>query len=124
MGISPFQFKSMDSNHITAARITDMFTAKNIPFEQKRMFGGDCFMVDDKMLMGTYKGGIMARVDPAEEETLIARPGASAMIHGGRAMPGFLMIEPVGYESDADLDFWIKKAMEFNPKAKSSKKKK
>ncbi len=124
MGISSLQFKIMDSNHITAARITDMLTAKNIPFEQKRMFGGDCFMVDDKMLMGTYKGGIMARVDPAEEETLTAKLGASAMIHGGKAMPGFLMIEPLGYESDADLDFWIKKAMEFNPKAKSSKKKK
>jgi TfoX/Sxy family transcriptional regulator of competence genes len=114
----------MDSNHITAARITDMLTAKNIPFEHKRMFGGDCFMVDDKMLMGTYKGGIMARIDPAEEETQAARPSASAMIHGGRAMPGSLMIEPVGYESDTDLDFWIKKAMEFNPMAKSTKKKK
>ena len=116
----------MDNNHITAERIADLLTAKNIPFEHKRMFGGDCFMVDDKMLMGTYKGGIMARVDPAEEDTLTRRPGAAAMIHGGRAMPGFLMIEPVGYESDTDLAFWVKKALEFNPKAKakSSKKKK
>ncbi len=111
-------------NQITAARIADILTAKEIAYEQKRMFGGDCFMVDDKMLMGTYKGGIMARVDPAEEVTLTNRTGTTAMIHGGRAMPGFLMIDPTGYESDADLDFWVKKAMEFNPKAKSSKKKK
>ena len=114
----------MDSNHITAARIADILTAMGIDHEQKRMFGGDCFMVDDKMLMGTYKGGIMARVDPAEEATLARRPGATPMIHGGRAMPGFLMIDAEGYESDADLEFWVKKAMEFNPKAKSSKKKK
>jgi TfoX/Sxy family transcriptional regulator of competence genes len=114
----------MDSNHITAARIADVLTAMGIAYEQKRMFGGDCFMVDDKMLMGTYKGGIMARVDAAEEDTLTRRPGTTAMIHGGRAMPGFLMIEPVSYESDADLKFWVKKAMEFNPKAKASKKKK
>jgi hypothetical protein len=33
---------------------------------------GICFMVDDKMCVGTYKGGIMARVDPEEEETLAA----------------------------------------------------
>jgi TfoX/Sxy family transcriptional regulator of competence genes len=113
----------MTDNHITAARIADLLTAKGIPYEHKRMFGGDCFMVDDKMLVGTYKGGIMARVDPAEEANLTARPGASAMIHGGRAMPGFLMVDPIGYERDADLDFWVKKALEFNPKAKSSKKK-
>ncbi|MEQ1747202.1 MAG: TfoX/Sxy family protein [Saprospiraceae bacterium] len=110
-------------NHITATRIADILTAKGITFEHKRMFGGDCFMVDDKMLTGTYKGGIMARVDPAEEAGLTQRPGASAMIHGGRAMPGFLMIDPVGYESDRDLVFWVEKCLEFNPKAKASKKK-
>ncbi len=110
-------------NHITAARIADMLTGKGIAFERKRMFGGDCFMVADKMLAGTYKGGIMARVDPAEEDELTQRPGASAMIHGGRAMPGFLMIGPEGYESDRDLGFWLEKCLEFNPKAKASKKK-
>ncbi|MBK8565351.1 MAG: TfoX/Sxy family protein [Saprospiraceae bacterium] len=111
-------------NHITATRIADVLTAKGIAYEQKRMFGGDCFMVDDKMLMGTYKGGIMARVDPDEEPTLTQRPGVASMIHGGRAMPGFLMVDPIGYEDDADLEFWVVKAMEYNPKAKSSKKKK
>ncbi|MFN0013124.1 MAG: TfoX/Sxy family protein [Saprospiraceae bacterium] len=110
-------------NHITATRIADILTAKGIAFEHKRMFGGDCFMVDDKMLTGTYKGGIMARVDPAEEVDLTQRPGASMMIHGGRAMPGFLMIDPAGYESDRDLAFWVEKCLEFNPKAKASKKK-
>ncbi len=114
----------MDSNHITAARIADILTLKEIAYEQKRMFGGDCFMVDDKMLMGTYKGGIMARVDPAEETTLAQRSGAAPMIHGGRSMPGFLMVSAAGFEDDSDLEFWVKKALEFNPKAKSSKKKK
>ena len=81
-------------------------------------------MVDDKMLMGTYKGGVMARVDPAEAEMLANRAGASHMIHGGRAMPGFIMIEPTGYERDADLLFWLEKCLEYNPKAKAGEKKK
>jgi TfoX/Sxy family transcriptional regulator of competence genes len=115
--------KFIMENHITAARIADILTVKGIAFEHKRMFGGDCFMVDDKMLAGTYKGGIMARVDPAEELELTRRPGASAMVHGGRAMSGFLMIEAEGFERDHDLNFWIEKCLEFNPKAKSSKKK-
>ena len=114
---------NMDSNHITAARIADMLTAKGIAFEQKRMFGGDCFMVDDKMLMGTYKGGIMVRVDPAEEDALKKLTGVGEMVHGGKVMKAFLMVATHGYESDEGLDFWVRKCIAFNPKAKSSKKK-
>lgn len=80
-------------------------------------------MVDDKMLIGTYKGGIMARIDPVEEDVLAARSGASVMVHGGKPMKGYLFLEPHGYESDADLAFWIGKCLEYNPKAKASKKK-
>lgn len=111
-------------NHITAARIADLLTVKNVAFEHKRMFGGDCFMVDDKMCLGTYKGGIMARLDPAEADALTQRPGASHMVHGGQSMRGFLFIEPEGYDSDSDLSFWVDKCLAFNPKATASKKKK
>ncbi len=111
-------------NLITGERIADILTVKGITYEQKKMFGGLCFMVDDKMLIGTYKGGIMARIDPAETEALVNRPGASQMIHGGRLMPGYLMLEPIGYESDTALNFWVEKCLEHNPKVKVSKKKK
>jgi TfoX/Sxy family transcriptional regulator of competence genes len=114
----------MTDNYITAERIADTLTAKNVVFEQKRMFGGECFMVDGKMLMGTYKGGMMARVDPEEEAILTQRPGAEHMVHGGRGMPGFLFIELEAYENDGDLAFWVDKCLQFNPKAKASKKKK
>lgn len=109
-------------NIITGERIADLLTGKNTTYTQKKMFGGMCFMVDDKMLIGTYKGGIMARVDPAENETLIARTGASQMIHGGKPMTGYLFIDPEGYESDADLTFWVEKCLEYNPKVKAAKK--
>ena len=114
----------MASDPHTLERLRRALQLRRIDWYEKRMFGGDCFMVDDKMLLGTYKGGIMARVDPAEEDTLSQRPGAEAMIHGGRAMPGFLMVAPEGFDSDTQLEFWIGKCMEYNPKAKSSKKKK
>ena len=110
-------------NHLTANRIENILMAKGISFGRKKMFGGDCFMVDDKMLIGTYKGGIMARIDPAEESDLVARPGAETMIHGGKPMSGYLFIEPTGYESENELTFWVEKCLAYNPKAKASKKK-
>ena len=42
----------------------------------------------------------------------------------GRPMKGFLFVEPIGTDIDKDLEYWVKLALEFNPKAKSSKKKK
>lgn len=87
------------------------------------MFGGNCYMVDDKMCFGTYKGGLMVRTAPEEEPELAQRKGAAPMIHGGRPMKGYLFIQPEGYDNDSDLEFWIDKSLEFNPRAKSSKKK-
>ena len=80
-------------------------------------------MVDDKMLCGTYKGNIMARVDPEEVEELLTRSGVEQMIHGGRPMTGYLSVLPESFDLDDELEFWIGKCLEFNPKAKSSKKK-
>ena len=38
-------------------------------------------------------------------------------------MKGFVFIEPEGIDLDEDLDSWIELALEYNPRAKSSKKK-
>ena len=37
---------------------------------------------------------------------------------------GFVFVGPDGMDTDEDLRHWIKLALDFNPKAKSSKKKK
>ena len=113
----------MATDPLLLDRMRNILTIKNIKWTEKKMFGGDCFMVDDKMLIGTYKGGIMARVDPEKIDDFANRHGAEQMIHGGRPMTGYLMISEEGFDSDADLDFWIQKCLDFNPKAKSSKKK-
>jgi len=39
-------------------------------------------------------------------------------------MKGYVYLQPTAYESDQALEFWISKCLEFNPRAKSSKKKK
>lgn len=105
-------------------RIRIVMSSKKVDWIEKKMFGGHCFMVDDKMCFGTYKGGIMARVDPEEIDELVVCPGTEPMIHGGRPMKGYLFVTATGYYKDSDLDFWIQKCLDFNPKAKSSKKKK
>lgn len=110
---------------ITAQRIANFLLLKGVAFEEKKMFGGMAFMVDDKMLAGANRDNkLLARVDPAEEEALLCKNGVSPMEQAGRVMHGYLFVEPEGYEQDEDLEFWLEKCLEFNPKAKSSKQKK
>jgi hypothetical protein len=38
-------------------------------------------------------------------------------------MKGFVFIEPEAIDRDSDLENWIQHCLDYNPKAKSSKKK-
>ena len=88
-----------------------------------KMMGGLCFMVDDKLCIGIVKESLMARIDPEEEDDLLTKEGSKPMDFTGRPMKGYLFIESEGVDMDEDLDFWVEKCLDFNPKAKSSKKK-
>lgn len=107
-----------------AERIHQELTRRGIPFYEKKMFGGVAFMVDEKMTLGVNKDYLMARTDPAEYEVLLKRPGTQPMKFTGRSMKGFIFVDDNGWDQDDDLSFWVDKCMAYNPKAKSSKKKK
>lgn len=105
-------------------RISSALKNRSIPFEEKHMFGGVAFMVDGKMCVGVMGESMMARLDPAIYEESLKRNGCQPMEFTGRPMKGYVTITPEGMDMDHDLDQWIGLALEFNPRAKSSKKKK
>ena len=41
----------------------------------------------------------------------------------GRPMKGFVFVDPDGTKSKKDLEYWVNLALEYNKRAKSSKKK-
>ena len=95
----------------------------------KKLRGGLIFMVNEKMCIGvdtdrsTNQDRLMVRVGKAAHEDLLDRPGCREMDFTGKPMKGFLFIYPEGFDSEADLDFWVEKALEFNKEAVPSKKK-
>ena len=104
-------------------RMRNILIAKEVDWEEKKMMGGITMMVDDKMCFGTFKEGLLCRIDPEEKADLLKRAGADIISQAGREMKGYIHVLSEGYDSDEDLEFWIEKCLEFNPKAKSSKKK-
>ena len=72
--------------------------------------------------MGVVKESLMARIDPDMYETALGRKGCKPMDFTGRPMKGFVFVEPEGIDLEEELEYWIKLALELNPKAKSNKK--
>jgi TfoX/Sxy family transcriptional regulator of competence genes len=90
--------------------------------EEKRMMGGLTFMVDGKMCVGVLKDDLMARIDPQVRERALARKGCRPMDFTSRQPAGFVFVDPSGTDRDEDLERWIALALDFNPRARASKK--
>ena len=110
-------------------RINRILTERHCNFYPKKMMGGLCYMVEDKMLCGilTNKENntplLMARVGLEYYETALKNPECLLMDFTKRPMKGFVFITEKGIDKEEDLEFWILKCLDFNPQAKSSKKK-
>jgi len=92
--------------------------------EEKRMFRGVTFMVDDKMCITAGDNKIMCRIDPAIHEEIIKRKGCETVKMKGREYKGYVYVSEEGIKTKKDLAYWITLALDFNKLAKSSKKKK
>ena len=102
-----------------ADRIRQKLSKANLT-EEKKMMGGLIFMVNHKMCIGldidkkTKTDRLMVRVGKASHDKLVFKRGSREMDFTGKVMRGFLFIEPEGFDSENDLDFWIEKALYFN----------
>ena len=112
----------MAYDEFLADRIRTALQDRKVRFEEKKMMGGLAFMVDDKMCVGVIRDDLMARIDPDVYEEALNRKGCREMDFTGRTMKGFVLVEPEGVDLDDELDDWIELCLEFNPKARSSKK--
>ncbi|MFW2475445.1 MAG: TfoX/Sxy family protein [Sediminibacterium sp.] len=95
-------------------------TSLNI--EEKEMFRGIAFMVNDKMCVNVSGDNLMCRYDPVLTEELAERNGYLPMIMKGKEMKGYCYVEPIGFKTKKDFQFWIGICLDFNERAKSSKK--
>jgi hypothetical protein len=120
----------MAYDEFQADRIRKVFHEKKVQFIEKKMIGGLCFMVDDKMCLGTHidkksnQPLLMARIGEAAYIEAIQRPGAHPMDFTGRPMKGYIFVDQDGMDMNEDLEYWVQLALDFNPMAKASKKRK
>jgi len=79
---------------------------------EKRMFGGVCFLLKGNMLCGVGDGRFMFRVGREQDAAALARPGAKPMDFTGRAMKGFVWVDPAQCDARR-LRGWIAMAERY-----------
>jgi TfoX/Sxy family transcriptional regulator of competence genes len=93
-----------------------------IDIEEKKMFSGMAFMVNGKMCVNVSGDNLMCRFDPALQEEVAGKKGYEPMIMKGRELEGYCYVNPEGFKTKKDFEYWIELCLDFNSKAKASKK--
>ncbi|PKL79574.1 MAG: RNA methyltransferase [Ignavibacteriae bacterium HGW-Ignavibacteriae-4] len=114
----------MAYDELLAEKIRLYFITNGVENREIKMMGGLCFMVDEKMCVGVMGSELMARINPDIYEQSIAKNGCNVMQFTGRPMKGFVIVNLDEVDATHDLDYWLQLCLDYNPLAKSSKKKK
>ena len=112
----------MPYNEALAERIDDILTRKHIKFEAKKMMGGLCYMINEKMTIGIVKEDLMARIGEEQYPVALKKKGCREMDFTGRPMKGFVFVNNKGIDMDDDLECWIEMAMMYNKASKKTSK--
>lgn len=114
----------MAFNEKLADHCREIISETHTNVEEKKMFGGLCFMVNDKMCIGVEKERLMVRLDPALYEEVMEKEGCRPMDFTGKVMKGYVFVDADVLNTRKKLEYWVKLALEYNKVAKASKKKK
>ncbi len=95
-----------------AQRVRDSLSHKR-GVEEKKMFGGIGFMLRGNLVVGVWKESLIARLGPSNGERALAEEHVKPFDITGKAMKGWILVEPDGIESDAQLQRWVQRALEF-----------
>src|SRR5271170_3441152 len=95
-----------------AARIRGVLARKR-GIEAKKMFGGVGVLLNGNLLVGVWKNSLIVRLGPDNYDDALLEPHVQEFDITGRAMKGWVLVEPEGVEDDDQLKGWIQRAVKF-----------
>jgi TfoX/Sxy family transcriptional regulator of competence genes len=92
--------------------------------EEKYMFRGTAFIVNDKLCISAGDEELMFRFDPSLHESLAKQEGCREMLRNGKAIKGYLYVHESVLKTKDDWDRMVKLALDYNKRIKAAGKKK
>ncbi len=96
----------------TAGRVRRLLSSRD-DVTEKKMVGGLSFLVGGNMCCGVTGTALMIRVGAEGREQALAEPHVRPMEFGGRAVSGFVCIDPAGFADDDALTRWVQRGLDF-----------
>jgi TfoX/Sxy family transcriptional regulator of competence genes len=101
-----------------------LLKTSDLKIEEKKMFGGLTFMVNQKMCINVSGENQMCRFDSKLLSEISKKTGYVPMVMKGRTLKGYCYVRPNGFKHDKDFEYWLKLCLKFNQHAKASAKSK
>ncbi|MEW6364057.1 MAG: TfoX/Sxy family protein [Acidobacteriota bacterium] len=80
--------------------------------QERKMFGGVCYLHHGNMLGGVYKDCLIVRIGEAAQAQAYQKPHVRPFDITGKPMKGWVMVEPEGYRG-RQLAQWLEQAHAF-----------
>ena len=102
----------MPYNEEIAARIQKIISGwKNR--DDKKMFGGVCYLLGGNMFSGVYKDFLILRLGEEKAKEILKLSFARPFDITGRPMKGWVMMEGEGFKTDSELKGLLNMAKAF-----------
>jgi TfoX/Sxy family transcriptional regulator of competence genes len=95
-----------------AQRVTELLEKKH-GFNEKKMFGGVCYLLNGNMACGVLNEDLIVRIGPENYEDALKLPHTRKFDLTGKPMKGWVMVSHDGHESDEDLSEWVHRGANF-----------
>ena len=82
-------------------------------FHQQKMFGGLGFLLRGNMCFGIWKDKLILRLGEEKASAALKQRSVVPFDITGRAMKGWVMVQPAGMKSAPALKAWINQAIAF-----------
>ena len=108
---------SDETLHLIAA-VRDAL-AQRSDVQERPLFGTHAFFVDGKMCIAVKGEDLLVRLPPARHGEFQEMQNTRELSPGG-GMQGYFWVEPNGYATRAQWNFWLDEALAYNPQAKAT----
>jgi len=102
----------MASDEGLAQRVRELLDEK-LGFNEKKMFGGVCYLLNGNMACGILNEDLIIRTGPEKYEDYLKLPHTRKFDITGKPMKGWVMVSYEGHETDEDLFEWVQIGVNF-----------
>lgn len=95
-----------------AARVRQLLIPRD-GYDEKKMFGGICFLLHGRMVCAIVRDRLIVRVGPDGYDDALSHPHVELFDLTGRPMTGWVQVAPKGWTRDDDLADWVERGAAY-----------